>query len=64
MATYRVIQALTAFDPTEKRALTIPSGSLIEKGESFEKLGLVKIEWEGRVVLVQVHDLIERIEPL
>jgi hypothetical protein len=63
MATYRVIQPLTAFEPKEKRAFTIPAGSLIEKEESFVKLGVVDIESEGRVVLVQVQDLIERIEP-
>jgi hypothetical protein len=60
---YRVTEALSAFDPEEKRAFTIPSGSLIEKEESFKKLGVVNIEWKGRVVLVQVQDLIERIEP-
>ena len=37
--------------------------SLIEKEESFVKFGVVNIESEGRVVLVQVQDLIERIEP-
>ncbi len=64
MATYRVIQPLTAFDPTENRALTIRCGALIEKGESFEKLRLVNIEWDGRRVLVEGHELMDRIEPL
>jgi hypothetical protein len=64
VATYRVIQPLTAFEPNEKRALTIPSGSLIEKEESFEKFRLVKIAWEGRTVLVESHGLMERLEPL
>jgi hypothetical protein len=63
VATYRVVQPLTVFDPNEKRAFTIPSGSLIEKEESFEKFGVVKVMWDGRIVLVQVHELIERIEP-
>jgi hypothetical protein len=64
MPTYRVIQPLTAFDPTENRALTILYGALIEKEESFEKLRLVNIEWDGRTVLVESHDLMKRIQPL
>jgi hypothetical protein len=61
MATFRVIQPLTAFDPNEKRALTIPPRALIEKEESYETFHLVKIEWVGRTVLVGGHDLMERI---
>jgi hypothetical protein len=64
MTTFRVIQPLTAFDPNEKRALTIPPLALIEKEEPFETFRLVKIEWVGRTVLVESHDLMERIEPL
>ena len=64
MATYRVIQPVIAFDPNQKRAFTIPPGSLIEKEDPFEKLGVIEIVWEGQIVLVQVHDLSERIEPV
>jgi|HubBroStandDraft_3_1064219.scaffolds.fasta_scaffold312619_2 hypothetical protein len=61
--TYRVIKPLAAFDPAQKYAFTIPSGSLIEKDESFAKFGLVKIEWGEQTVLAEVQDLIECIEP-
>ena len=37
---------------------------ILEKEDSFEKLGVVQIEWKGQIVLVQVHDLSERIEPV
>jgi hypothetical protein len=63
MATYRVIQPLTAFDSNERRAFTIPPGSLVEKQESFVKLGLVDVEWNSHLVLVQVDDLMEHVEP-
>jgi hypothetical protein len=64
VATYRIIRPLTAFDPKEKRAFTIPSGSVVEKEESFVKFGLVEVEWNSQIVLVQAHDLIEGSEPL
>lgn len=53
MARYRVIQPFTGFDPREKPAFTIPSGSVIKKEESFEELDLIEIERDSEIALVQ-----------
>jgi hypothetical protein len=62
MAIYRLIKPLAAFEPREKRALTIPLGSLIEKDMLIEALDLTFVEWAGRAVLVPIQELIERSE--
>jgi hypothetical protein len=64
MAIYRIVKPLTVFALREKRAFTIPSGSLIEKDVLIEAFDLASAEWAGRPVLVPVLDLIERCEPL
>jgi hypothetical protein len=63
MAIYRLIRPLAAFAPKEKRAFTIPPGSLIEKDVLIEAFDLTGVEWAGRIVLVPIQDLIERCEP-
>ena len=63
MAIYRIVEPLAAFEPKEKRAFTIPSGSLVEKDILIEAFDLAGVEWAGRIVLVQIQDLIERSEP-
>jgi hypothetical protein len=64
MAIYRIVEPLAAFEPKEKRAFTIPSGSLVEKDILLEAFELTSVEWAGRMVLVQVQDFIDGSEPL
>lgn len=57
------MRPLAAFDPKEKRAFTIPSGSLVKKDLLIEAFDLTSIEWGGSFVLVPIQDLIERSVP-
>jgi hypothetical protein len=64
MTTYRVTKPLHAFEPKEKRAVTIPPGSLIEKEYLEYTVDLTSVRWCDRVVWVPIPDLLERSEPV
>jgi hypothetical protein len=65
MAThYRLVRPIAALDPKTKRALTIPSGSFIEKIDLVNSVGLIDVRWGAQSVWVQFLDLIERGESL
>jgi hypothetical protein len=63
MAIYRLVKPITAFDISEKRAFTIPSGSFIEKEDLVDAIALTHVRWSDRTVWVPIPDLVERSEP-
>ena len=63
MAVYYLTKPLAAFDPQEKRAFTIPPGSLIEKEHLEPVIDLTDVRWRDRMVWVPIPDLLERSEP-
>jgi hypothetical protein len=64
MALYRLTKSLVVFDPTQKRAFTIPAHSLVEKQDLIDAIALTDVRWSGRSVWVPIQDLLERCEPL
>jgi hypothetical protein len=58
MAKYQIIRPLVAFDPREKMAFTIPSGSFVEKNYLIDAMALTDVRWSGRSVWVLIQDLI------
>jgi hypothetical protein len=60
---YRITRPLTAYAVKEKRALTIPAGSLVKKENYVPAVGVTDIDWAHKIVTVAVQDFLQRIEP-
>jgi hypothetical protein len=59
VARYRLTRPLVAFEVRERRAFTIPAGSVIEKDNFTPVVGVTAIYWAGGTVTVGVLDLLE-----
>jgi hypothetical protein len=64
MALYRLNTPLVAFAADERRAVTIPAGSLIEKDKFVPSIDLTNVAWAGKTVTVAIQDFLEHSEPL
>ena len=60
MAVYRIVKPIVAFQVKEKRAFTIPPGSLVETEDLLESLGFANVRWDRRAFWVPIPDLVER----
>jgi len=54
---YLLIRPIVAFSPAERKTLTIPAGTVIRLLVTAELVGVARIEFEGRSVMIQRHDI-------
>lgn len=61
---YRLTKPLVGVPQGDQHAVTFPEGSLVEKADLIDRVGIVVIQCAGESVRVFVTDLLDRIEPL
>jgi hypothetical protein len=61
---YYLTKPLVAFAASERRAFTIPSGSVVEGNRFLATVGLTAISWAGKLVTVFIQDLRESSKPM